>query len=458
MPTSIDDKAWGRVLAALEPSVTRPNYITWLKPTRLVEARDGLVVVAVPNPYAKNWIEKNILKDIRKYLAAEVGPVEQVSLVIAEKEDKRPWGELPLLQNTDEYSATAVPVIENTDAEPGERQFNNHYTFENFIVGNNNRLAFAASQVVAEKPGEAYNPLFLYGGVGLGKTHLMQAIGNEIATRYPKKKIIYTSCEIFTGEFIEALQNKTINAFKRKYRSTDVFLIDDIQFLVNKEGTQEEFFHTFNILHQANRQIVITSDRTPKEITRLEDRLTSRLGWGMVADIQAPNIETRTAILQAKAKEKGMEISHEVLDYVASAITSNVRELEGSLVKLIGTAQSEKAEITKEYAKKVLKDLASSHISNKKVTTKQLLKAVAQHFNLEVSDLLGKKRLQEVVYPRHLVMYLLHKNLNHSFPQIGDELHKDHTTIMHGVRKIEEQLKTNQEIEADLRAIEEVLG
>lgn len=457
MPTTTEDKTWGRVLAALEPSVTRPNYITWLKPTRLVETKDGLAIVAVPNPYAKNWIEKNILKDMRKFLSQEVGPVEHVSLIIAEKEDKRPLDELPLLQNSDD-SPTAVPVIENTDGDPEERLFNNHYTFETFIVGNNNRLAFAASQVVAEKPGEAYNPLFLYGGVGLGKTHLMQAIGNEIATRYPKKKIIYTSCEIFTGEFIEALQNKTINAFKRKYRTTDVFLIDDIQFLVNKEGTQEEFFHTFNILHQANRQIVITSDRTPKEIGKLEDRLTSRLGWGMVADIQAPNIETRTAILQAKAKEKGVEISHEVLDYVASAITSNVRELEGSLVKLIGTAQTDNVPITKEYAKKVLKDLAASHTSGKKLTSKQLLKAVAAHFDLEVSDLLGKKRLQEVVYPRHLAMYLLHKNLGHSYPQIGEELHKDHTTIMHGVGKIEQQLKTNQQTEDDLRAIEGSLG
>ncbi|HSX41775.1 MAG TPA: chromosomal replication initiator protein DnaA [Candidatus Saccharimonadales bacterium] len=458
MPATIDEKTWSHVLAALEPSVSRPNYVTWLQPTRLVELNDGLVIIAVPNPYAKNWIEKNILKDIRKFLATEVGPIEHIQLVVAEKEEKRPLDELPLLQNTEDYSPSAVPVVDQVDSVAKEKQFNSHYTFETFIVGNNNRLAFAASQVVAEKPGESYNPLFLYGGVGLGKTHLMQAIGNEIAKRDPKKKIIYTSCEIFTGEFIEALQNKTINAFKKKYRGTDVFLIDDIQFLVNKEGTQEEFFHTFNILHQANRQIVITSDRTPKEITKLEDRLTSRLGWGMVADIQAPNIETRTAILQAKAKEKGVDISHEVLDYVASAITSNVRELEGSLVKLITTAQIEKAPITKDYAKKVLKDLASSHSSGKKITGKQLLKAVATHFDIEVSDLLGKKRLKELVYPRHLAMYLLKENLHHSFPQIGDELNKDHTTIMHGVRKIEEQLKTNQHIEADLRAIEGVIN
>lgn len=442
----MEEKVWGRVLAALEPGVTRPNYNTWLKPTRLVELTNELAVIAVPNPYTKNWIEKNALKEIRRFLGQEQGTIKEVNIVIAAKADKRPLNELPLLQNE------GAP--ESTSDSPKARQFNSHYTFETFIVGNNNRLAFAASQVVADKPGEAYNPLFLYGGVGLGKTHLMQAIGNAIIKADPKKKIIYTSCETFTSEFIEALQSKTINEFKKKYRTTDVFLIDDIQFLVNKEGTQEEFFHTFNILHQSNRQIVITSDRTPREITKLEDRLTSRLGWGMVADIQTPNLETRMAILQAKAKEKGVSISSDVLDYIASAITSNVRELEGSLIKLITAAQIEGAPITKDYAKKTLLNLTSSQQREGKITSKQLLKAVAHHFDIEVSDLIGKKRIKELVYPRHLAMYLLKERLNHSYPQIGDELGgKDHTTVMHGVRKIEEQLKTNQEIEADLQAI-----
>ncbi len=445
----MEAKIWARVLAAIEPGVSRPNFATWLKQTELVEHGHGVAVVAVPNLYAKNWIEKHIAGEICQYLSAEGEAITQINLIIRPRADQRPLDELPLLQNN---PSDPEPAAETSHL------FNPRYTFETFIVGNNNRLAFAASQVVAEKPGEAYNPLFLYGGVGLGKTHLMQAIGNDIQKSSPKKKIIYTSCEIFTSEFIQSLQEKTIDKFKKKYRSVDVFLIDDIQFLVNKEGTQEEFFHTFNILHQANRQIVVTSDRTPKEITKLEDRLTSRLGWGMVADIQPPNLETRTAILQAKAKEKGVEIKPEVMDYVASAITSNVRELEGSLTKLITTAEIEHALITQPFAQKVLKELLSHSLSSGKTSAKSVIKAVANYYNVETSDLLGKNRVKELVYPRHIAMYLLKTKLNYSYPQVGQALGgRDHTTVMHAVNKIIKELKQNSGLEADLAAIQQGL-
>lgn len=448
----MDDKVWSRVLAALEPTVSRPNFSTWLKPSKLVSEQNGLITVAVPSAYAKNWVEKNVLGEISKILSQEVGAVEKIVLVIGEPVATKPLNELPLLQQIEQHDPGQA-----TSDDEDETLFNNRYTFENFIVGNNNRLAFAAAQAVAERPGEAYNPLFLYGGVGLGKTHLMHAIGSDILRRFPKKKIIYTTCEIFTSEFIHALQNNKINQFKKKYRTVDVFLIDDIQFLVNKEGTQEEFFHTFNILHQSNRQIVITSDRTPREITKLEDRLTSRLGWGMIADVQSPNLETRAAILHAKAEEKGVDIDPGVLEYVASIITSNVRELEGSLIKLVTTAQIEGQPITKEYAKKVLKDLANP-TGGDKLTSKQVIKAIAQHFDIEVTDLLGKKRIKELVYPRQLVMYLLREQLHQSYPQIGEVLGgKDHTTVMHGVNKITKELKENNQIEADLSAVRQGL-
>ena len=307
---------------------------------------------------------------------------------------------------------------------------------------------------MAEKPGKTYNPLFIYGGVGLGKTHLMQAIGNEVSAKLPKKKIIYTSCEAFTTDFINSLQNKKINHFKNKYRTVDILLIDDIQFLANKEGTQEEFFHTFNILHQADRQIVLTSDRVPKEMTELEERLASRLGWGLIADIQTPNFETRVAILQEKVKEKNLEVPVDVLEHIATTITSNVRELEGSLIKLATTAMLEDAIITKDFATRTLKDILKASAPN--ISSRKIIQIVAEHFSIEISDILGKRRIKELVYPRQLVMYLLRETLNQSYPQIGELLGgKDHTTIMHGVNKIITKKKTDPSIEKDLRSIQE---
>lgn len=440
---------WKEILDALESVVSRPNFITWLKPTGLLEDGPGQYSITVPNPYAKSWIESNVLAQIEELLRQRDADLQHLR-VIVHKAPKASLDDLPLLGSTTEEVSPDQPVKES--APPAENPFNSKYTFETLIVGNHNRLAFAAAQAVAERPGEAYNPLFIYGGVGLGKTHLMQAVGNQIFKNNPKKKINYTSCETFTSEFIEALQNKTINEFKRRYRTVDVLLIDDIQFLANKEGTQEEFFHTFNILHQANRQIILTSDRMPKEIGDLEERLTSRFGWGLVADIQTPNFETRVAILQAKAKQMGFVADPEVFEHIASQVTANVRELEGSLIKLATTAKIEEQQITLELAKQVLTGHLGHNDSN--LSTKKIIREVCEHFGVESGLILGSKRQKELVYPRQITMYLLRELMKQSYPQIGEVLGgKDHTTVMHGVEKISKLLKIQPEVESDVKQI-----
>ncbi len=427
--------------------MSRPNFATWLASTDLVEESPGALTVIVPNQYAKSWLENNLIGDIEKLLRQNVENFTAVRIVVRKK-DAAPLDDLPILRGI----ADEPDVQVDAGNAPKPNPFNPKYTFESFIVGNNNRLAFAAAQAVADKPGAAYNPLFLYGGVGLGKTHLMQAVANHITTADPKKKIAYLSCESFANEFIEALKNKAINEFKRRYRSVDVLLVDDIQFLANKEGTQEEFFHTFNTLHQANRQIVMSADRMPKEIGDLEERLVSRIGWGMVADIQPPNFENRVAILRSKATQMDFVVGPDVLEYIANAVTANVRDLEGSLIKLATTAMVENRPVTVVLAKETLKDLA--RLSARKFTSKKILRVVAEYFAVDAVDLLGKKRVQELVYPRQIVMYLLRHELGHTLPQIGDELGgKDHTTVLHGVKKIERLLKTDSQIERDMREI-----
>lgn len=444
---------WKDIQANLEKRYSRPNYVTWIKPAALSEEGDGLLTITVPNEYAKSWIERNALKDIRELLASRYPVVNDLRVVVALAEAKSE-NTLPLLEG--DFPQTSSPEAAPKPNKPAPKIFNPNHTFETFIVGNNNRLAFAAAEVVAERPGKAYNPLFIYGGVGLGKTHLMHAVGNETLKRDPSRKVVYVSCETFTSEFIQALQSKNVEAFKNRYRTVDVLLVDDIQFLANKEGTQEEFFHTFNILHQANRQIILTSDRVPKAIPNLEERLSSRFGWGMIADIQAPNFETRMAIIQEKVRERGMTIEPDVLEYVASHVTSNVRELEGSLTKLITAAQIEKAAISVKFAEDTLKDLTSRGRAG--LTGKKIIKTVADHFSIEITDLLGSKRVKELVYPRQIAMYLMRERLRHSYPQIGETFGgKDHTTVMHSVEKISRLKKSDSKVEQDVVAVTQEL-
>jgi len=317
-------------------------------------------------------------------------------------------------------------------------------------------LAAATAQAVSTKPGLAYNPLFLYGGVGLGKTHLIQAVGNEIVFKSPKKKIVYVSCEKFTNDFINSISSGKTNDFKKAYRDVDVLLVDDIQFLSGKEGTQEEFFHTFNALHQGNRQIVITSDRVPQAIPEMEERLSSRFGMGMVADIQPPNLEMREAILKAKCQEKNYFLDQGIINYIASSIESNIRELEGAITRIMTYCQLNKIVPSLDITSKILQDMISS--KGKNLTVEKIIKIVGQFFKVETKDLVSEKRNKELVWPRQIIMYLLRHEMNLSYPKISKQLNKkDHTTIIHGVGKIEKEIGINDNLKQELTLIKEKL-
>jgi chromosomal replication initiator protein len=327
--------------------------------------------------------------------------------------------------------------------------------FDTFVVGKGNELAHAAAKAVAERPGAVYNPLFIYGGVGLGKTHLMQAVGHDVLARDPHKKVVYVSSEKFTNEFIQAVSHGGGEKFKNFYRGVDLLLIDDIQFLAGKEGTQEEFFHTFNALHQANKQIIVTSDRPPKSIAALEARLVSRFEWGMIADIAQPDMETRVAILEAKCREKNISLSVDILQYIAGAVQSNVRELEGALNRLMAFAQLNRTEPTLETTKELLKNIAPGS-KRGGLTPKQLIAGVAQYFDIQLEDLLGTSRKKELVEPRQIAMYLLREELHASFPSIGHELGgRDHTTAMHACTKISALLNEDEKVKQDIVLIKQ---
>lgn len=439
---------WEKVLGELELEISKANFTTWFRGTKIVAENDGVVVIAVPNSFSKEWLENKYRRQIVTCVSKYLPNLKQLVFEVG--------ATTPKIQTTKTISVDSIPLKEEKKQE-FESNLNTYNTFENFIVGNNNRLAHATSQAVASKPGELYNPLFLYGGVGLGKTHLMQAIGNSIKQSFPDKKILYVSCENFTNEFVNAISTGKIKEFKKKYRNIDVFLVDDIQFLSHKEGTQEEFFHTFNALHQSNRQIVITSDRVPKAIPELEDRLSSRFGWGMVADIQPPNFETRIAILKAKAKSKNIELSDDIIQYLAQNIVTNIRELEGALTKIMSYVQLYEENLSVAAVKDLMKDLVEKN-QNTCSTPDVIIKVICKFFNIAHEDLIGKKRLKELVYPRQLAMYLLRHELNMSFPLIGRELGgKDHTTVIYGVEKIEKEAARNEGIKSDLASLRELL-
>lgn len=436
---------WEKVLAELEVEISKANFTTWFRGTKLIAQNEGVVVIGVPNSFSKEWLENKYRRQIVTCLSKYIPNLTQLVFEIGTSLPK----------------AKTSQIIEQQQPQAKKDDFpsnlNIHHTFKNFIVGNNNRLAHATSQAVANKPGELYNPLFLYGGVGLGKTHLIQAIGNAIKEQMPDKKILYISCESFTNEYVGAISTGKMKDFKKKYRNIDVFLVDDIQFLSHKEGTQEEFFHTFNALHQSNRQIVITSDRVPKAIPELEGRLSSRFGWGMVADIQPPNLETRIAILKAKAKSKNIELSDEIIQYLAQNILSNIRELEGALTKIMSYIQLYEENLSVATVKELMKDLVEKNQSTNS-TPDAILKIVCKFFNIPVEELIGSKRIKELVYPRQLAMYLLRHELNMSYPMIGRELGgKDHTTIIYGVHKVEKEATRNEGMKSDLSSMRELL-
>ncbi|MGI6103658.1 MAG: chromosomal replication initiator protein DnaA, partial [Patescibacteria group bacterium] len=452
-------KVWQAALGELEVALSKANFTTWFKNTQILHATETVVTIGVPNTFAQEWLSKKYHVQIIDALKPHYPDLEKVEYRIATGTQKPefpdPESSAPV-SFTPTANASAARRVD--DEEERGSYLNASYTFDTFIVGNSNRLAHAAAMAAAERPGTPrYNPLYIYGGVGLGKTHLMQAVGNTIKKQNPSKRIVYASCEAFTTEFIEALQNKRRDEFKKRYRNADVLLIDDIQFLSSKEATQEEFFHTFNTLHQTNRQIIMTSDTRPQSISQLAPRLSSRFGWGMVADIQSPDIETRQAILRYKCEEKGFVLDPEITEYLAREVASNIRELEGTLNSLITHCELYRTTPSLALARELVEQSGAS-TRTAHLSPDTIFRTVAEFFSLDLGELLGKRRHKELVYPRQIAMYLMRVEMSASFPKIGKALGgKDHTTVMHGVEKITKELQKNESLQRDLVLLKERL-
>ncbi len=460
---------WMRILDALEKKVNRHSYDTWLKPTRFSHSDDHTLFVLVPNPEFGQMAERyvDLILEAIDTLGLEFQDVEFVTPVQPPASPVSPAATTPVRHDGGFSSSSAAAATAPALGAPkGQQQrfdwdsaaqLNPRYTFDGFVCGAGNQFAHAAALAVAESPSKAYNPLFLYGGVGMGKTHLMQAIGHEVKKRQPQTSICYLSSERFTNEMINSLRYDKMTSFRDKFRNVDVLLIDDIQFLAQKERTQEEFFHTFNALHESMRQIVIASDRPPKELAEIEDRLRSRFEWGLIADIQPPDLETKVAILQKKAETEKVQLPTDVALFIASNIRSNVRELEGALIRLIAHSSLIGQEITLPYAQQVLKNFIDSQ--QRKVTIDSIQKAVAEQFGLRLAEIKAKNNSRAIVYPRQIAMYLSKHLTDSSLPEIGRQFGgKHHTTVLHSIDKIEELRKTDKDLNRLLNKLTETLG
>jgi len=437
------EQAWQSVLAQLQMEMPRASYDTWVRDTRPVSYERGIITVGVSNAYARDWLESRLSSTVSRLLIGILNSNVSVEFVVSQVDE----GD----STTDpEPAATSIEI---TAPEPKQRHvtLNPRYTFDTYVVGSGNRLAHAACQAVAEKPARAYNPLFLYGGVGLGKTHLLHAIGN--ACHADGLNVLYVSSEEFTNDMITAIRTHTTQAFREKYRSADVLLVDDIQFIAGKESTQEEFFHTFNTLHGQDKQIIVSSDRPPKSLVTLEERLRSRFEWGLSADIQAPDFETRLAILRSKSERTGRHISDEILENIAKRVQSNIRELEGALNRIIAFADLSGSALTPNLVEVALSDLLPSRGD---VEPARVVDLVARKFNLSAEKLLGRDRTKEVAFPRQIAMYLLREETNFSFPQIGEALGgRDHSTVMSAIKKIADQIKHDDRLQRDIASLKQ---
>lgn len=443
---------WQQVLLRLQIRMSKPTFETWLRPARPVMLTETMLILAVPDALHREWIEDHYASLIEQTLQEVTHTPLQIAVTIARPED------LPHPTNATVLEAAPVnEVAAAIDDQPFPTpDLNPRYTFQSFVVGASNRFAHAAALAVAEAPSQAYNPLFIYGGVGLGKTHLMQAIGHRVLERQPGARVVYISSEKFTNEFINAIRDNTTAAFRSRYRNADVLLIDDIQFLAGKEQTQEEFFHTFNALHEANRQIVVSSDRPPKEIPTLEDRLRSRFEWGLITDIQPPDFETRTAILRKKARAERLEVPEEVLSYIASHIDTNIRELEGALIRVIAYASLTVRTIDLQLAEEALKEILQPQ--NGPVTPQQIQRAVADYFHLDIAEMKAKHRSQRVALPRQIAMFLCRELTDLSLPRIGQLFGgRDHTTVLHACNKIATLRERDPSLRETLAAITQLV-
>jgi chromosomal replication initiator protein len=442
------DKVWQTALGELQLQMTKATFDTWVKQTHVVAYEDGTFIIGVQNGYAKDWLENRLHRAIQRTLTSILNRSVEIRFVVQSSASSSPKPEpVVLLQ-----SNNTPPPHKHTNGRP-IFSINPQYTFEQFIVGGSNRLAHAASLAVAESPAVAYNPLFLYGGVGLGKTHLLQAIANYVIER--GGHILYVSSETFTNDLINAIRNKATEDFRDRYRTADFLLVDDIQFIAGKESTQEEFFHTFNALHSAGRQIVISSDRPPQAIPTLEERLASRFEWGLIADVQPPDLETRIAILRFKAENRHAPVPGEVIEFIARQMQSNIRELEGGLNRVLAYATLMRVPVTLDMARQALDNLI---VRQEKLTVEDILSVVARHCRISESDLIGRSRRKEVAYARQVAMYLAREEMNTSLPKIGQALGgRDHTTIMHGIDKIASQIEKDDALRRDIIAIRELL-
>lgn len=416
---------WSKVLHSIKEDIDPGSFDIWFSMLTFYSFRNDSIYIKVPNSLTKEWIESRYLDIIQNKL--------------------------------NRFTNSNLSLCFITES-PGDRdttfsQLNPKYTFDTFVVGNSNRFAHAACFAVGEAPSRAYNPLFIYGGVGLGKTHLMQAIGHHILLKNNTFSVVYVSSEQFTNELISSIKDDNTSGFRNKYRNIDVLLIDDIQFLAGKERTQEEFFHTFNTLYEANKQVVISSDRPPRNIPTLEDRLRSRFEWGLITDIQPPDLETRIAILRKKAQSEQLNIPYDVLDYISNYIDSNIRELEGALIRLVAYVTLTHKTLNLATASEALKDILPPP-RPKRITIESIQKAVAKYYDLEVSEILSKKRNKQMVFPRHVAMYLCRKLTDASYPQIGDQFGgRDHTTVIHAIEKMERHILEDRELSVTIEKL-----
>ena len=442
---------WQAVLGNLELSLSKANFTTWFKNTSVLDQSGEKIVIGVPNTFTKEWLQNKYHQDILRALRTINPDIKQVEYRITSGFAPRsPEPVKVSAGETRDQGPTETQTIKTGAVQSG---LNPKYTFQNFIVGSNNELAAAAAQAVAKNPGKSYNPLFVYGGVGLGKTHLMQAIGNDFLKTGGGKRVLYVTSEKFTNEFIQAVRDNRGEGFKNLYRNVDLLLIDDVQFLAGKEQTQEEFFHTFNTLHQTNKQIVLSSDRLPKDIPAIEERLVSRFEWGMIADVQAPDFETRLAILRSKAVERGYSVDPGVLEYLAQTIESNIRELEGSLNRLMVFCQLNNTQPTLEKVKNVLANIIFSP-KKRAVSAKKIMTVVADFYNVVIEDLIKQSRKKEYVTPRQIAMYIIRKELETSLPMIGEIFGgRDHTTVIHAIDKIQRVAKEKETLKQELSLI-----
>ena len=430
---------WEKTLNIIKAEMSEVSFNTWIKSCEPISISSDTIKISVPNSFTQEILEKRYKDLVANSIKSVCSKLYKIEFLIASeiKSEEVPNNEAPkqsknkTVSVNDEMSTTLNPK----------------YTFDSFVIGNSNRFAHAASLAVAESPAKAYNPLFIYGGVGLGKTHLMHAIGHYILDNNPNAKVEYVSSEKFTNELINAIKDDKNEEFRNKYRNVDVLLIDDIQFIAGKERTQEEFFHTFNALHDANKQIILSSDRPPKEIPTLEDRLRSRFEWGLIADIQVPDFETRMAILKKKADVEKLNVANEVMVYIATKIKSNIRELEGALIRIVAYSSLTNKEITVDLASEALKDIISKK-QGKNITISIIQDIVASYFNLRIEDLKSQRRTRNVAYPRQIAMYLSRKLTDMSLPKIGEEFGgRDHTTVIHAYEKISENLNSDENLQ-----------